>query len=70
MIEVECETRKFGRSIGIIIPKWLAKKEGLGADEKVTVRIVKKANIKNVFGTLKTNLSVDEMNELTNEGED
>ncbi|MEK6852301.1 MAG: AbrB/MazE/SpoVT family DNA-binding domain-containing protein [Nanoarchaeota archaeon] len=55
MIELEAKTKKWGNSLGIIIPKEFAKSEGLKEEEEVRVIIQKKraVRVKDIFGKLK-----------------
>lgn len=38
-----CRTKQWGNSVGIIIPKEVAKEKGIGVDEEVVVDIEKKS---------------------------
>lgn len=54
--------RKWGRSLGVVIPKEIAKKEGIKVNDKVEILIRKKSNvIKETFGTLKFKESTDKI---------
>lgn len=54
MVELKAEIRKWGNSLGLIIPREFAKKEHLKPKQKVTVFLVKESNVlKDTFGTLK-----------------
>lgn len=55
MIETECNVRKWGSSLGIVIPKEVAEKIQLKAEQKVKVLIEKTgtAKVKEIFGMLK-----------------
>ena len=63
MIEYETKLRKWGNSIGIIIPKEDVKKEGLKDDDSVTAIIVPKktVKVKDIFGKLKFKKSTDQI---------
>lgn len=52
MIEVTAEARKWGRSIGLVIPKELTKREGIrpGDRLKVLVQKEKKNPLKEMYG--------------------
>ena len=52
MSEIECKTRKFGGSIGIILPNDVVKKEGIKPDQNIIVEIKKHVKVKDVFGML------------------
>lgn len=54
MAELKTEVKKWGNSLGLVIPKDLAKKEGLKPNQKITVLLIKRTNVlKETFGTLK-----------------
>ena len=63
MIEYETKLRKWGNSIGLIIPKEDAKREGLRDDESVRVVIIPKKSlkVKDIFGKLKLKRSTEEI---------
>jgi len=63
MIEYETKLRKWGNSIGLIIPKEDVKKEGLRDNEIVRAIIVPKktVRVKDIFGKLKFKKSTEEI---------
>ncbi len=63
MIEYETKLRKWGNSIGLIIPKEDAKREGLRDDESVRAVIIPKKSlkVKDIFGKLKLKRSTEEI---------
>lgn len=62
MIEVEAKVRKWGRSLGVVIPKEKIKEEGIKENETIKLLIAKRTNVlKETFGTLKFKKSTDEM---------
>ena len=62
MIEVEAKVRKWGRSLGVVIPKEKIEKEGIKEDETIRLLIGKRTNVlKETFGTFKFKKSTDEM---------
>ena len=53
-METDIVVREWGRSLGLVIPKDVAKKDKLKAGDKVKVIIVRKTNIfAETFGKLK-----------------
>lgn len=55
MTELKTEVKKWGNSLGLVIPKWLAKKEGLKPNQKITVLLIKRTGIlKKTFGSLRS----------------
>lgn len=64
MLKIVSKVRKWGRSIGVVIPKNGIKKEGIKANDIVTLLIAKKSNaLKDTFGTLKFKKSTDKIME-------
>lgn len=49
-MEIECRTRKFGGSIGIIIPRDVVEKEGIKPNQQIRVEIRKQVKVRDVFG--------------------
>ena len=52
MVEVECAAKKWGSSIGIVIPKDIVDKECIEVDDRITVDIRKGVKAREVFGLL------------------
>ena len=62
MIEVETKVRKWGRSLGVVIPKEKIKEEGIKENETIRLLIGKRKNVlREVFGTFKFKKSTEEM---------
>jgi len=62
MIEVEGKIRKWGRSLGVVIPKDMAKSEGLKENESIKMIIAKRENVlRETFGSIKFKKSTEEM---------
>lgn len=53
MVETEVKTRKWGSSIGIVLPKELVEEAGIRLNETVVVDIRKRHKAKEFFGLLK-----------------
>lgn len=51
-MEVECVAKKWGSSLGIVIPKDIVKKEHISENETIIVEIKKKHLAKEFFGVL------------------
>ena len=72
VLEAEVKLKKWGSSIGIVLPKKAVEKEGLKEGETVRVMIFKKRNpwIES-FGTMKFSKSTEEiLKEVDEEGWD
>ncbi len=55
-MEIEARTKKWGSSLGIVIPKDLVERENLKKDQLIKILAVeteKKTKVKDIFGTLK-----------------
>jgi len=63
MMEIKARTKKWGNSIGILIPKEAIRKENIKPDQEVTVLISAKpiTKGKDIFGTLKFKESAEEL---------
>ena len=64
---IEVEIKKWGNSLGIIIPKEILLKEGLKEKDKILVNIVRKSDIHSYFGSLKRKSSGQEFKDLVKE---
>jgi antitoxin component of MazEF toxin-antitoxin module len=53
MVETEVKTRKWGSSIGVVLPKEIVDEIGIKPDEKITIDIKKRHLAKEFFGLLK-----------------
>jgi antitoxin component of MazEF toxin-antitoxin module len=57
MVNIEVTTRRWGNSIGVIIPKDIVKKENLKENIKINILISKNSNVLDeTFGILKGRL--------------
>ena len=62
MTEIECVTKKWGSSLGIIIPKEIVNIEHITENEKILVDIKKKHKAKEFFGLIPNwKVSTDEI---------
>ena len=50
MVETEVKTRKWGSSIGVVLPKEVVDKVGIKPDETIRIDIRKPVKVKDVFG--------------------
>jgi len=68
METTQAHLRKWGRSLGVVIPKEVLEKEGIKVNDKVEILIKKKSNpVKETFGTLKFKNSTQEMLDMVDE---
>lgn len=63
MLEIKAKTKKWGNSIGILIPKEAVRKENIKPEQEVTVLISAKpiTKGKDIWGTLKFKESTEEL---------
>ena len=65
---VEVSVKKWGNSMGVILPKDIIRRENLKENEKILIDIVKKVDLTRLFGTLKRKLSGQEFKNIVREG--
>ncbi|HIG94133.1 MAG: hypothetical protein QT05_C0048G0050 [archaeon GW2011_AR13] len=53
---IKVKVKKWGNSIGIILPKELVKKEDLKENDEIRINLVYDADLSNVYGSLKGKL--------------
>ena len=70
IMAIEVEVKKIGNSLGIIIPNDIVNEKSLKPHSKVSIEIVKKADLRDMFGILKgkTNMTAQEFKDLAREG--
>ena len=62
MIQVDAVVRKWGRSLGVVIPKEKIDEEKIKENETVTLLLGKKTNVlRETFGTMKFKRTTQEM---------
>jgi hypothetical protein len=68
-MESEVVVKKWGNSLGVILPKELVKREGLKENKKISIHIVKKADLSDIFGSArgKIKISGQKMKDLSRE---
>jgi len=59
-METEAIARKWGSSIGFIVPKEIVEKEKIRPNSKVVFKIIKVSDIADTFGKLKRKISGQE----------
>lgn len=50
MVDIEAKTRRWGSSIGLVLPKKIVEEEGIKPNEKIVITIKKKPLAKEFFG--------------------
>lgn len=72
MVEIISQVRKWGSSVGVVIPKEAAKKANVKTGDKITIIIQPERNpLKETFGILKPKRSTEKiLKEVDKEGWD
>ena len=52
-MEIETKTKRWGSSIGVVLPKALTDEIDIKSDEKITIEVKKRHKAKEFFGLLK-----------------
>lgn len=56
--------KKWGNSMGVILPRETVKNQGIKEGDEVVISVFKKGDLSNIFGTLKTKLTGQQLKEL------
>ena len=67
-MNIQTTVKKWGNSIGIIIPKEIVEMEKIKVNEKILINIIRKADLTNIFGSLKTSISGQEFKDMVRKG--
>ena len=65
---VEVVIKKWGNSMGVVLPKQLVEQKHLKTNEKVMIELVKETNLKDWFGKSKTKMTGQQFKDLVREG--
>ena len=57
-IGIEVKVKKWGNSMGVILPKWVVEKEKLKENQKIRLSIIKETDLSDIFGVLKGKLKI------------
>jgi len=60
--------KRWGNSLGIVLPKDMVEKEELSEDTEILVDVVKKADISFLFGSLERKMSGQKFKDMVREG--
>ena len=63
MMEIKAKTKKWGNSIGVLIPKEVIRRENIKPEQEITLMISKKPITKgrDIWGTLKFKKSTEQL---------
>ncbi len=67
-MEVTVKAKKWGDSLGIILPKEVVREGNLKADDTLKVDVFKEADLSDLFGTLKRKVSGQKFKDMAREG--
>ena len=65
---IEATVRRWGNSLGVVLPKEFIESHGIEENEKIVVEVVKEADLKKVFGSQKRVMSGQAFKDLIREG--
>jgi antitoxin component of MazEF toxin-antitoxin module len=65
---IESITRKIGNSIGIIVPSDVVKKRKIKPNQKVSFELLNEADLRDLFGTLKTKQTGQQFKDMVRKG--
>ncbi len=60
--------KKWGNSIGVIIPREIIKNQHIKEGDELAISVFKKGDLRDVFGKLKTKMSGQEFKDLARKG--
>ncbi len=64
----EVVVRKWGSSLGVILPKELVEKERLKENKKILINVIKESNLVSLFGSLERGSSGQKFKDMAREG--
>lgn len=64
----EVIVKKWGNSMGVILPRDFVDKMDIRENQKILIELVKEADFTDVFGSLKLGMSGQEMKDLARKG--
>lgn len=65
---INAVVRKWGNSLGVVFPAEFVKENRLKPNDKVHITVVKEADLRNVFGSLKAKMNGQEFKDFVREG--
>lgn len=64
----EVVVKKWGNSLGVILPKSLVEEKRIQPDDHILIEAVKVGDFSSIFGTFKTKLSSQQLKDIAREG--
>jgi antitoxin component of MazEF toxin-antitoxin module len=65
---IQATVKKWGNSMGILLPREIVEKEKLKVNEKVLLNLVKKADLTDIFGSLERKMSGQDFKNMVRKG--
>lgn len=65
---VEVTVKKWGNSVGVVLPMDFVEKQGIHEEDKILIEVVKKADLRHLFGSLKRKMSGQEFKNMVRKG--
>ena len=65
---VEVVLKRWGNSMGVVLPKEMVEKEELKENQRVLIEVIKEADLTDIFGTLKRKMSGQEFKNMVRKG--
>jgi len=67
-METEVLVKKWGNSLGVVLPKQLVDAENLSENDKIILDVRKEADLTKMFGSAKIGMSGQELKDLVRKG--
>jgi len=67
-VTIKATVKKWGNSVGILLPKEVVERENIKVDKEIFFDIVKKADLTNVFGSLERKMSGQDFKNMVRRG--
>ena len=64
----EVVIKKWGNSMGVVLPKDLVETQGLEENEKVFITVIKEGDLSDIFGSLKLGVPVQKLKDMVRKG--
>ena len=65
---IQTKIKKWGNSVGVVLPKIVVERENLKENDAVFIDIVKESDISDLFGSLKRKMSGQKFKDMAREG--
>ncbi len=62
--------KKWGSSIGIVLPKEIVKEQGIKAGDEIIIKVFRKGELRDIFGKLKSDMPGQKFKNMVRKGRD